>query len=174
MENKKLISILEAVGTIAFGILVAIFGFRTFDYYFGIVFLVASFAALVAIIVGLVKYRTLAFGLCLVFSATLVFGITIITRYLSLGYLLYVLVLLFIAFGGALMFFGIYTAAKTNLFYGIGQIVVGALSVTVGVLFLTVPAFNQAFWIIVGILIAIYGVFYLVSALTNKKVLEAK
>ena len=80
-----------------------------------------------------------------------------------------VLVHLLIALGGALIIYGAYAAVKINGFYGVGQIVLGAAAVTVGVLYLLVPEFNMAFWIIVGVLIAVYGVLLLVAALTNKK-----
>ena len=167
-KNKKLVNILESVALIAFGVLVAIFGFRTFDIYFGIVFIVASVGFLVASIVELTKFKTLSFGLLFAFTALMTFGVVILMNQFSLIYMVTVLVYLVIAFGGALIIFGAYSAAKVNGFYGIGQIVLGAVMITVGILYLLVPEFNTAFWIIVGVLIALYGVLALVMSLTGK------
>ena len=80
-----------------------------------------------------------------------------------------VLVYLLIALGGALVIYGAYSAAKINGFYGIGQIVLGAVAITIGILYLLVPEFNAVFWIIVGVLIAVYGVLLLITALAGKK-----
>ena len=167
-KNKKLINILEAIAMITFGVLVAIFGIRTFDIYFGVVFLVAGVAFLVAAIVGFAKLRLLSFILVLGFTACTTLGIAILANQISLGILVVILVYLIIALGAALIMFGIYSAIKLNLFYGIGQIVIGALLLTAGILYLTVPEFAVAFWIIVGVMIAIYGVLFLVMAITEK------
>ena len=167
--DKKLINVIEAIAMIALGVFVAIFGFRTFDMYFGIVFLVAAVGFLVAVMVGLSKFKVLHFGLLFAFTALTTFGVIILMNQFSLYYMVIVLVYLLIALGGALIIYGAYAAAKVNGFYGAGQIVLGAAAVTVGVLYLLVPEFNVAFWIIVGVLIAVYGVLLLVAALTNKK-----
>ena len=171
-KNKKLVNILEAVAMIVFGVLVAIFGFKTFDIYFGIVFIVAAVGFLVAAIVELTKMKILSFSLLFAFCALLIFGIVILLNQFSLYYMVIVLVYLIIAFGGALIMFGSYSAAKVNVFYGIGQIVLGAIAVTVGILYLLVPEFNVAFWIIAGVIIALYGVLMLVLAATNKKLVK--
>ena len=169
-SNKKLINILEASIMIALGVLIAIFGIGAVDLYFGIVFLVTAAVALAAIIVGLAKYKLLVFGLIFAFCACLVFGIALLTHYLSLGVLVDILVFLVIAMGGALIFYGTFVLVKVNVFFGLGQIVLGALAVTAGILYLFVPEFRVAFWIIVGVLVALYGVVLLVAAIANKQI----
>jgi hypothetical protein len=154
---------------IALGVCVAIFGFRTFDMYFGIVFLVAAVGFLAAAIVGVSKYRILHFGLLFAFTALTTFGVIILMNQFSLYYMVIVLVYLLIALGGALVIYGVYAIGKINGFYGIGQIVLGAVAITIGILYLLVPEFGVAFWIIVGVLIAVYGVLLLVNALIDKK-----
>ena len=168
-KNKKLANVFEAIALIAFGVLVAIFGFRTFDLYFGIVFLVAAVGFLIAVIYGLSKLKMLSFSMVLGFTACATFGTVILLNQFSLYYMVIVLVYLLIAFGGALILFGSYAAAKYNVFYGVGQIVLGVLAVTSGVLYLVLPEFRVAFWIIVGVLLAVYGVLLLITALTGKK-----
>ena len=168
-KNRKLVNVLEAVAMMLFGVLVAIFGFKTFDIYFGIVFIVAAAGFLVAAIVELSKAKILSFSLLFAFTALLVFGIVILLNRFSLYYMVIVLVYLIIAFGGALVMFGSYSAAKVSVFYGIGQIVLGAIAITVGILYLLVPEFNVAFWIIAGVIIALYGLLMLVLTLSDKK-----
>ena len=168
-KNKKLINVLEACAMIALGVCVAIFGFRTFDMYFGIVFLVAAVGFLAAAIVGVSKYRILHFGLLFAFTALTTFGVIILMNQFTLYYMVIVLVYLLIALGGALAIYGVYAIGKINGFYGIGQIVLGAIAITIGILYLLVPEFGVAFWIIVGVLIAVYGVLLLVNALIDKK-----
>ena len=168
-KNKKLINVLESVAMIALGVCVAIFGFRTFDMYFGIVFLVAAVGFLVAAIVGVSKLGLLNFGFLFAFTALTTFGVVILLNQFSLYYIVIVLVYLLIALGGALVIYGAYAIAKINAFYGVGQIVLGAGAITVGILYLLVPEFNVAFRIIVGVLIAVYGVLLLVNALVDKK-----
>ena len=172
MNNKKLIGILEGILTIVLGVLIAIFGIGTLDLYFGIVFVAMAALFLVVSIVALAKTGVLPFGAVLAFTTLLTFGIFILTNRLSVGYVIYLLVIFVIAAGGALVFYGAYSAAKINLAYGIGQIVLGALAVVAAVLYLTVPEFYRAFWIIVGVLVALYGVLVLVEALTDKKLLK--
>ena len=168
-KNKKLVNVIEAIAMIAFGVLVAIFGFRTFDMYFGIVFIVAAVGFLIAAIFGVSKVGLLHFGTLFAFTACTTFGVIILMNIFSLYYMVIVLVYLLIALGGALIIYGGYAIAKVSGFYGLGQIVLGAVAVTVGILYLLVPEFNTAFWIILGIVVAIYGVLMLVTAVSGKK-----
>ena len=80
-----------------------------------------------------------------------------------------IIVVLIIAFGFALLVYGVYAAAKVNKGYGIGQIIIGVLAALMGVLYITLPEFRTAFWIVVGILIALYGGFVFFYALLSKK-----
>ena len=86
-KNKKLINVLESVAMIALGVCVAIFGFRTFDMYFGIVFLIAAVGFLVAAIVGVSKLRLLNFGFLFAFTALTTFGVVILLNQFSLYYI---------------------------------------------------------------------------------------
>lgn len=168
-DNKKLFAILESVAVIALGVLLAIFGFRTVDLYFGIMFIVAAVAFLSIVVAYLVKSKEMPFGPLLGFSSALVFGILILLSRFSLAFLFDVFVLLIIAFGGALLIYGIYLMVKGATVYGVGQLVIGILLFVSGILYLTVPDFRVAFWIIVGVLVAIYGVLLLVEAIAGKK-----
>ena len=168
--NKKLLGVLEGAITIALGVLIAVFGGQAvLDIYFGILFLIAGVSLLVVACVGLSKTRILNFGLLFLAFAGLVLGTFLLAKYYSFGYLVYTLVLLIIAAGGALIFYGVYSITKKNTFYGVGQVVIGAAAITLGNLYIFVPEFQKWFWIVVGILVAIYGVFFLVSAVLSKE-----
>ena len=71
--------------------------------------------------------------------------------------------------GIGLILAGAYCVSKKLVFNGVGQIVIGALMVTFVDIYKTVPDFAKAFWIIIGILVAIYGALVIVSALIDKK-----
>lgn len=168
--NKKLLGVIEGALVIALGVLIAIFGGQeVMDIYFGVVFIVAGAGLLTFAIVGLVKTKVLSFAITFFAFAALLLGIFLVARYYSFGYLVYTLILLIIAAGGALIFKGVYTIVKYSVIYGIGQIVVGAAAITLGILYLTVPEFYTVFWIIVGVLVALYGVVMVVGALVNKE-----
>ncbi len=172
--SKKLFGIIEGVIIIALGVLVAIFGIRTLNLYFGILFIVASAAFLVIGLVEILKLKRLSFTSCLGFAAFLVLGASILSYYLSFEFIVEIVALLIIAVGGALALFGTYTAITFNVFYGVGQIVLGVLAATMGILYITVPPFRTAFWIVIGILIALYGVVYLIEVIAGKKLIKAK
>jgi len=79
------------------------------------------------------------------------------------------LVIALLGLGIGLILTGIYCLSKKLLFNGIGQLVVGALMVTFVIIYKTVPDFAQAFWIIIGVLVAVYGALVIISALISKK-----
>ena len=168
-DNKKLFAILESIAVIALGILLAIFGFKTVDLYFGIMFIIAATAFLAIVIAYLVKSKSLPFPPLFGFTASLVFGILILLNRFSLSYFFYIFVLFVVAFGGALLIYGIYTMTKGATALGAGQLIIGVLLLVSGILYLTVPQFGQAFWIVVGILVALYGVLLLIEAIAGKK-----
>ena len=89
---------------------------------------------------------------------------------LSFGVLIGLLVYIMLALGIALVLYGIYTAvALKGLVPGIAQIVIGAAIIVLTILFLTVEDFRTVFWIITGVLVAVYGVLMLISAFIPQK-----
>ena len=172
-KNKKLVNILEAVILVVFGILLAIFKFGMIDLFFGIFALVAAVAFMVLIIYELTKKKTLSFNNLFAFAAFLIFGIVLLAKQFSLYNNFIIIIFLTIAFGAALIMFGAYTAAKVSVLFGVTQIIVGALAVTVGILYFFVAEFrNEIFWIIAGVLFALYGVILLVATLADKKLMK--
>lgn len=170
MDKNKLITILEGAIVIALGILIAIFGAATvLDTYFGIVAVVLGAILTVVGIVALVKKAPLPFGIVLGACVAITIGVAFLTSHLSIEALIHFIVFVLIGLGGALALYGIYTIIKGQMLYGIIQIVVGAVLLTLGILFITVPDFQQAFWIITGIVVALYGAMMVVSVFLPKK-----
>ena len=168
--SQKVLTIIEGALVIALGVLIAIFGGQeVMDIYFGVMFVIAGAGLLAFSIVTLVKTKILSFAITFFAFAALLLGTFLLIRYYSFAYLVYTLILLIIAAGAALIFKGVYTIIKFSVFYGIGQIVVGAAAITLGIVYLTVPEFYQVFRIIVGVLVALYGVFVIVSAFLVKQ-----
>ena len=160
MSKQKIFAIIEGAIIIALGVLIAIYGpVAVLDTYVGIVALVLGGALLIANIVSYADTKALALpGVILAFVLISVGIGLVVPGYLSLG-----MVFLF------LMVYGGYLISKKFIFTGVGQIVVGVLLVVFSFLYLFVPEFQDAFWIIIGILIAIYGVFFIVAAFLDKK-----
>ena len=167
--KEKLAGILEAVVIIAFGIIIAIFGGGTaLDLYFAIVALVAGVILLMVNVYTLVKVKELNFALVFLASALITIGVAILAQKLSFAVLIPLMAFLLLGLGIALVLYGIFVAVRKNLFYGVGQIVVGAILATLVIIFLTVPEFAHAFWIILGVVLAVYGVLLLVFTLIGK------
>lgn len=170
MKNK-IMTIVEAVVIIALGIIIAVCGGGTaLDIYFGIVAIVGGVALGVVAAYTLAKTKVLPFGSTFLSVALITVAIALFTGYLSFGILIVLVVYLILALGIALVLYGVYTLLGPKaLVYAIVQIVVGVALAVLAIVFLAVPDFRTAFWIIVGILVAIYGALMLVSAFLPTK-----
>ena len=167
--KEKLAGILEAIVIIAFGIIIAVFGGGTaLDLYFAIIALVAGAVLLVVNVYTLIKAKELAFALTFLSCALIVVGVAILAQKLSFGVLIPLMAFLLLGLGIALVLYGLFVALRNDLFYGVGQMVVGAVLAILVIIFLTVPEFAHAFWIIVGVVLAIYGVLLLIFTLMGK------
>ena len=174
MNKNKLLGILEGAVIIALGVLIAIFGFATVvDIYFGIVAIIVGAALLGVSIYSMIK-KTLTFGLLGLGTILIAIGIGLLVHQLSFGVLIPFVVFAVLGYGAALIIYGIYLLARKYTIYGVLVLVIGILLVTFAVLYLTVPEFQKAFWIAVGVSIALYGVLYIVFILTDKKAITKK
>lgn len=170
-NNNKIVNIIEAIVIIVLGIIIAICGGGTaLDIYFGIVAIVGGVALAAIAIYSLVKTKVLPFGITFLSIALITVAITLFVGALSFGVLIGLLVYIMLALGIALVLYGIYTAvALKGLVPGIAQIVIGAAIIVLTILFLTVEDFRTVFWIITGVLVAVYGVLMLISAFIPQK-----
>ena len=169
--KEKYIRIIAAVILIAMGVIVAVCGAGTaLDIYFGVGCLVTGAVLVILNIIGVSRNRQVTFAQLFTSTAFVVIGISLLfTHYISFGMLINLFVLLILGLGIALMIYGLFTillAKKTA--YGVIQMVLGLAIVVLTIVFLNVPEFQKVFWIVVGIIIAAYGVLELISALTSK------
>ena len=164
--QDKVFKILSAVLMIVLGVLLAINGIgAVLDLYFGIVILVTGVALLVLDIVGWVNTKALSFGLTALSLILISIATALLANWLSFGVIVGIMLFALIGLGVALIVYGVYVFITQSKLFGIANIVIGALAVVFSILYLTIPEFQQAFWIIVGILVALYGVFSLISAI---------
>ena len=170
MKNK-IMTIVEAVVIIALGIIIAVCGGGTaLDIYFGIVAIVGGVALGIVAAYTLAKTKVLPFGSTFLSVALITVAIALFTGYLSFGILIILVVYLILALGIALVLYGVYTLLGPKaLVPAVIQIVVGVALAVLAIIFLAVPDFRTAFWIIVGILVAIYGALMLVTAFLPTK-----
>lgn len=170
VNNEKLTAVLEGILVIVLGILIAVVGIgETVDIYFGVLALVLGAASLGLAIYLLAKKGVMPLGMTLGAGALIAVGAGLFAKYTTFAFLVNFLVLVVMGVGAALMLYGIYFLIKVNKLYGVLQIVVGAGLVTLTAVYMTVPDFAKAFWIIVGIFIAVYGTLSVIFALVDKK-----
>ena len=170
--KEKYIRIIAAVILIAMGVIVAVCGAgAALDLYFGIGCLVTGAVLVVLNIVGLAKNKQVTFAQLFTSTCFVVIGISLLfTHYVSFQMLVNLFVLLVLGLGVALMLYGIFTIVLSKkLPYGIVQLVLGLALVVLTIVYLNVADFRRVFWIIAGIVIAVYGALELVLALTSKK-----
>ena len=169
MKKEKLTQVLVGAILVALGILVAIFGTQAFDLYFGIIATAAGAVLLAYAIVLLTKKQKLSASAFVLPSVLLAVGITLFTPVLEFSALVQFIVVLILGLGAGLIFYGVYLIAKKATLNGVINLVIGAVAVTLSVLYLFVGDFRPVFWIIVGIVIALYGILEIVSAFLEKK-----
>ena len=169
--KDKIFAIIEAIIAIALGIVVIVSGAGTaLDIYFGIICLVGGIGLLSLACVGLIKTKILQLPATLLGSILVAVGISLFTPYLSFAALINLLITVILGAGAGLIIYGIYVLlVLKNLIIGLTQLIIGAAALVLAILYMTVPEFAQAFWIIIGILIIIYGLLLLVSAFLFKK-----
>ena len=169
MKNKLVSSIIEGIVIAVMGVLIAVYGGGSaLDMYFGIVALVLGLALAIVALVGVVQGGILDFGLTILASIFIFVGAFLFTDWLSFAMLINLLVIVLLGLGTGLVLCGVYSLAKKALPLGLGQIVIGAAIIVFTVLYLTVPDFRTVFWIVIVIIVAIYGVMLVVFALINR------
>ena len=178
MNKDKLILVLEGAIVVALGILIAIFGLATvLDTYFGILAVVSGAILAILGIVAISKKQELSLGTVTLACILITVGVgLLIPGWLTVASIILFLVFILIGLGGGLIFYGIYSLAKGRMVFGVAQLIAGIALLVIGILYLTVNDFAKAFYIALGIAIAVYGVLLIVSAFldTKKKQLETK
>lgn len=176
--NKKLVAICEGVLLITIGVLVAIFGGKeVMDIVFGVLFIVGGASLLTLACMTTIKTKVLPLGITFGAIASLFFGICLVAKNLggaSVVPVFYYGMFAAVGLGAALFLKGLHIMIVRKLvFTGLGQMVIGAGITTIAVLFLFGPeGFKDVFWIVLGILIAVGGLYTCVMGFLAKE--EAK
>ena len=171
MNKDKLILVLEGAIIVALGVLIAIFGLAAvLDTYFGILAVVSGAILAILAVVTISKKKELALSTVAMSAVLITVGVgLLIPGWLTVASIILFLIFVLIGLGGGLILYGIYTLTKGRTLFGIAQMVAGAALLVLGILYLTVEDFRQAFYIALGIAIAVYGCLVIISAFLDKK-----
>ena len=170
MKQEQLSRVMQGVVLTVLGVLIAIYGAGTvIDMYFAVAFIIAgSVLALLAVFL-LAKKQPISFGLVFLSAALITCSIGLFTHYVSVAILIEFTVLLILALGAASLLYGVYCLAKKQPTQGVIYIAFGAVCVLLSTLYMAVENFRTAFWILTGILIAIFGVLMIIFTFIDNK-----
>ena len=170
MSKEKTSQLVSGIILLLLGVLIAIFGGQAvLDTYFGIVAIICG-----AVLLGLAIYQMAKKSgvnpLALILGCVLIaIGIALFTPFLSFSIIINILVIVILGVGAGLVCLGIYMLAKKDTVNGLINVIVGIVLIVLAVLYINVADFRKAFWIIVGILVAVYGVFEIINATIGTK-----
>lgn len=166
MRENKLTHALEGILIIVLGVLIAVIGINTtLNIYFGVLFTIVGAGAAIFGCILMVRKVPLLFPIFGLSGVSIALGVSLFTGYVSLAVLIPILIIASLGLGAALVAYGIYSAFRRSGFYGLGQIVVGAGIVALAACYINFPGFQTVFWIVVGVLVAAYGAFFLIASL---------
>lgn len=169
MKNEKLSKIFTFAVLIVLGILIAIFGTGAIDVYLGIVACIAGVVVLADTLFLVSRKEKVVATPFVIASAFLAIGIALFVHWISFAAIVNFLVVVILGAGVGLFFYGIYLLAKKEQSAGLLNVVVGVIAIVLAVLYMALPKFREIFWIIVGIVIAVYGLLGLIFTLIDKK-----
>lgn len=168
-KGSKTYNIISSLIYIAIGVLfiLAIIDVNTLLGYFigGSLIL----AGIIVAVVDLVNLRFLRNITVAVSSVAIGFGIAMMLwslpfeQYLSLAVLV---------FGAMLIVNGIIYVVRKATVLGLVMLILGAIALTFGILFFTVDGFRGYCTLIFGIVLVIFGVIYLIEAISGKKIIS--
>ena len=173
--DSKLTNIIRGVVLVVLGVLVAVCGVgAAVNTYIGVVAIVAGVLLLAFTAYSVAKRLPLP-------AASLVTGAILITIAVALfmgklSFEVFVGLLIFglMGLGFGLVALGIFEIARRFVVLGISELFVGGLLILFTALYLGIPEFQTAFWIIVGILMIVFGVFVIVFAFVSFKTAKKK
>ena len=156
--NEKNKTLLSGIFCIVLGVLIAIFGGqKVLDVYFGIVSLVSGLCLIALGAYAVSKKQPLPSSTLILGCVLTAVGITLFTDYLSIGVLINFLVIVILGAGVGIFAYGIYLLKKKEKTPGLMNLALGLVAIVVSILYIAVADFRNIFWIIVGVLIALYG-----------------
>lgn len=170
MKNKDLSKLIQGMIAVVVGVLIAVLGIgAVMNTYLAIVCLVTG--SILVLLTGYVVFNKgpLPLGSLILGGVLISIGVGVFTNFVDFNMLINIIVISLFGVGGALVIFGCYICAKTNLPVGVSFILVGGGLIAMAACYIAFPDFQKVFWIIVGILIAVYGGLNIILAVTEKK-----
>lgn len=176
MNSNKFVNIIEGAVLVVLGILVAINGWAALDTYFGIVGIVAGAVLVILAFALAFNTKLLPFGFLAAGAVLLTIGIALVANKLTLAVVIDLTIYALIGLGAAIAIYGLFVllAHKRTLPYSLGLLVIGAVLIILPIVYINVADFRKAFWIIVGIAIAVYGGLVILFQFLPEKALAKK
>ena len=169
MKKEKVSQLATGIILLLLGVLIAIFGGQAvLDIYFGIIALICGVVLLGFAFYQIAKKKSVNMLALILGCVLLAIGIALFTPFLSFGVIINFLIIVVLGIGVGLMFLGIYLLTKKESFNGVINLIAGLVLVVLAALYIGVADFRTAFWIIVGILVAVYGVMLIINATIGK------
>ena len=170
MKKEKIIQLLLGIAIVALGVLVAIYGpTSVLNLYFGIAGCAIGGAYIIYGVFLLSKKLSVPAFAFVAGAALVSIGIGFLVGHISTQVLIDLIVFALLGAGAGLILYGIYLMGKKVNFVSVMVLVFGIAVLTFAILYLAVPKFRDIFWIIIGILIALYGLYTIVMLFIKKR-----
>ena len=170
MKKEKIIQVLLGIAIIVLGVLVAIYGpTSVLNLYFGIAACAVGGAYVIYGVFLLSKKLSVPAFAFVAGGALVSIGIGFLVGHISTDVLVQLIVFALLGAGAGLILYGIYLLGKKINFVSVSITVFGVATLTFAILYLAVPKFREVFWIIIGILIALYGLYTIVMLFIKKR-----
>ena len=170
MKNKDVTKIIQGIVAIVVGVLIAVLGIgAVMNTYLAILAIVAGSILVLLAFYTLYDKKVLPLSPLALGGALISIGVGVFVDYISFNVLIYILVFSLFGVGTAFIIFGVYVAAKGKVPFGVAFMIIGGALIALAACYLAFEDFRKIFWLIAGILIAVYGVLMVVLALTEKK-----
>ena len=169
MKNKDLTKIIQGLVAVIVGILLAVLGIGVINTYLGVLAIATGAILLVFAFYTLFDKKLLPLGPLALGGALIAIGVGVFTGYIGFEVLINIIVFSLFGVGGAFIVFGVYVTAKGKVPFGVAFMLIGGGLIALAACYLAFADFRKVFWIITGILIAVYGALMIVLALTEKK-----
>ena len=168
--NKQIKTILFGTVLIAVGVLLAIFGGQSvINTIIAVCSLVIGVAILLLEIITISKKEPLSLLNTIISCSLISIGIGLLVGKINTSLFFDIVSFITMAVGIALIVYGVYSICTKHIFIGICQILVGTASFVISLLYILLDEFKTVFWIIFGVVVAIYGAFIIISCLADNK-----
>ena len=168
LKQKRSDLIIDGLIAIVLGIMILLIGIgNTLDIYFGVLLVVGA-AALIAL--GFIALaRKLPYLVPFVVGGALMAaGIALFCKFCTVQFLIPFAVVGLLGAGAGLVAHGLVTIVRVNFVYGLGEVALGAIAVTITALYMNIPQFVQVFWYIMGALVIAGGACLLILGIVKK------